>query len=144
LKFLLDENLKPLTAQTLDVLASEQGDSFVHICDEDIAGEGAEDEVIPGLCRDNHCDAVITVNVRDFGAKKALYQALLAEGIHVVVVRPGRVIFQAPQQVALLSGKYPTYSRFLREADGKVLVRVTQSDVKVRTLDELVAEISGD
>lgn len=77
------------------------------------------------------------------GQKRALYEALLNSGIHVVVVRPGKVRFDVPQQVSLLSGKYPTFSRYLREATSKILVRVIQSDVKVRTLEELVAEIEG-
>lgn len=144
MKFLLDEQLHPTVAEVLTILGRSAGDEFVHICD--IAGHGTLDEAIPGLCAANGCRALLTVNHRDFGAKKALYEALLAQGIHVVVVRPGKHPWSPDQQASLLAGKERAFvdlTRKAEELDERILVRVTPSDVKRRSLDELIREIDG-
>lgn len=45
-----------------------------------------------------------------------------------------------PNQASVLTGKYPYFAKLIREAEGCVLVRVTPSDVRERTLDELLEE----
>jgi hypothetical protein len=143
-KFLLDEQLNPMVAEVLSVVGKNSGDEFLHICA--IAGPGTQDDAIPNLCSTSGCRALITVNHKDFGAKKALYEALVSEGIHVIVVRPRKHPWTADQQASLLIGKMKAFVDLVRRAEnagGRILVRVTPSDVKTRTLDQLVQEIEG-
>jgi hypothetical protein len=63
---------------------------------------GTKDPIIPGLCKRNGFDALVTANVKDFGARLPLYQTLLEKGISVVVVRPGRETLTPEVQVSIL------------------------------------------
>ena len=145
MKYLLDEQLNPAVAQILSILRQSEGDEFVHIYD--IADPGTTDEAIPNLCSENQCRTLITSNHKDFGAKRALYKSLVAAGIHVVVVRPGKHSWTKDQQVSILTGRVRAFSDLVQKAEDlgeQILVRVTPSDVKKRTLEELIAEIGGD
>ncbi len=144
MKFLVDEQLSQMVAEVLSIVRRSEADEFIHIYD--ISQSGALDEIIPGLCSDNDCHALITSNHKDFGAKKALYEALLASGIHVVVVRPGKLGWKRDQQIALLVDKVKAIVETILEAesvDEHIMVRVTPTDVKKRTLEDLVNEING-
>lgn len=144
MKFLLDEQLHPVVAEVLSALGRSTEDQFVHICE--VSGQGTLDEAIPNLCSTEGCDALLTVNHRDFGAKKALYEALLSAGIHVVVIRPLKHSWTPDQQASLISGKVRAVVEMLDRADEseeKILIRVTPSDVKRRSLEELIREIDG-
>ena len=144
MKFLLDEQLHPVVAEVLSTLGQLTGDEFVYMCA--IAGQGTLDEAIPELCSSSGCRALITVNHKDFGAKKALYESLLAEGVHVVVIRPLKHPWTPDQQASLISGKVRAFADMVRTAEAsneRILVRVTPSDVRRRSLEELVQEIDG-
>jgi hypothetical protein len=117
------------------------GDEFLHILD--IAEPGAKDEDIPALCRQHGIDVLITLNVKDFGARKHYYPALLDAGVSVIVVRPGKQRLDAGQQVALLSSHFERITRTFDEAEAPLLMRVTHSAAVVRDLEELIAEVSG-
>jgi hypothetical protein len=104
---------------------------------------GTKDPTIPGLCKERGFETLATANVRDFGARLPLYRRLLENGVHVVVVRPGRETLTPEVQVAILMH----HSREIaRRLSGKLptLLRVTRSEVKERTLDELLDEILGE
>lgn len=106
-------------------------------------GPGTKDPAIPALCRQHGHDALVTANVKDFGARLPLYRRLLESDISVVVVRPGRETLTPEVQVSILS----LHSREIsRRLSGKppMLLRVTRSEVKVRSLDELLEEILGE
>lgn len=106
--------------------------------------QGAADEDIPRLCREQGIAAIATANVKDFGAKVALYQALLAEGVSVVVLRPSRQQTLTPEnQLAILSAHSRTIGRRLQAAQGSILLRVTLGGVVPRTLAELTDEIES-
>jgi hypothetical protein len=106
----------------------------------DVAAAGTEDMYIPTICQTNAIGTLITVNHKDFGAKKAIYLALLAAGVHIVVVRPGKMRLSIPNQASVLSMQYPHFSKLIRESEVHILVRITPSDIKARTLNELVDE----
>jgi hypothetical protein len=140
---MFDEMFGPVVARALTILGEASGDAFSHILD--FEPKGTLDDDIPKVCRDNSQDVLISLNVRDFGAKKVLYQALLSAGVSVIVVRPGNVKMTDSAQLSIMSSKYPHFSKKCRGAAVPLLVRVTQSDVTERTLDELIKEIqSGD
>ncbi|MGA2302752.1 MAG: DUF5615 family PIN-like protein [Acidimicrobiales bacterium] len=141
MRFLLDENLHPLTAEILSVLGRRDGHEFIHILT--VAVQGTDDSDIPAICQDNDVQALITVNHKDFGARKALYQALIASNVSVVVVRPGKLRFITSNQVMVLSGAYPHFTKFAVDATGPILIKVTPSGTVSRSLEELEAEILG-
>ena len=142
MRFLLDENLHELTATVLTALGTPDGDTFVYLTT--VAASGTSDDEIPSVCASERFDALITVNHRDFGAKRHLYQSLMEVGVHVVFIRPGKIKFRVPAQVSLLSGHYLTFRRYIEEAaelGNTALVRLTPTTCERRTLDELIAEM---
>ena len=141
MRYLLDEGLHETAAAAYNGIGVVNGDTFSHILDHVQAGTG--DQAIPPLCRELSANVLITVNVRDFGAKKALYEALLASGIHVVVMRPGKVKFYPAQQAALFLVQYDRVRALLADAGTPVLIRVTWTSSVIRDLDQLIAEIEG-
>ena len=77
------------------------------------------------------------------GARLALFEELLSDGIHIVVVRPGRQILTPEVQVSILTLHSMRIVRELRGADQPTLLRVTQTEVRARTLPEPRQEILG-
>lgn len=136
MKYLLDEQLSERTARSLTAL---EDDEFVHILDSHEAGTG--DPEIPGICRERGVDALITVNVRDFGAKKLLYEALLSQGISVIVLRPGGMKMDVVGQARLILDHFRRIQVTLRDAAGPILVVATPSNARSRRLEDLIAEI---
>lgn len=135
MKFLLDEQLSERTARSLAAL---EDDEFEHILDSQ--EQGAGDEEIPDICRQRGVDALITVNVKDFGAKKLLYEALLAQEISVVVLRPGKMKMDAVGQAHLILDHFRRVQVILRDAVAPTLIVVTASEARSRGLDDLIAE----
>lgn len=140
MNLLLDEQLDAAVAASLNALSDRHGLTFRSI--REIA-PGTKDQEIPGLCRDNSIDALVTANVHDFGAREVLFQALLAAGIHVVVVRPGKETLTPENQLSILVQHSMTIAKRVTAATAPVLIRVTRSSVVERTLTELRAEILG-
>jgi hypothetical protein len=140
--FLLDEQLHESAARALDALGVVNDDHFTYILDH--AEQGTDDDDIPALCKNHGVQTLVTANVKDFGARKRYYEALLAEGIHVVVVRFGKAKPLPHIQVALLSAQYERIRHVLHDADGPTLVRVTASGAEPRSLEELIAEFQAD
>ena len=142
MNFLLDEQLHDAVARALDAIGQLDGHRFTHVYDHD--AEGTQDEDLPELCRRLDIRALVTGNVRDFGARKVHYQGLLDAGIHVVVLRWGKASPFPSVQLGMLANGYRRIGTLLVGATEPVLVRVTHSGVAdPRTLDELVAEIEG-
>ncbi|MHB8513663.1 MAG: DUF5615 family PIN-like protein [Actinomycetota bacterium] len=139
MRFLLDEDLSPKTADSLAALGEDFG-YFEHITTQH--GSGRKDPEIPPICRAGRFDSLITANVKDFGARKLYYQALLSERISVVVVRPGKVKFDPLGQVHIISSHLRRVIVLLQEARGPVLIVVTPSEARIRTLEELLAEFA--
>jgi predicted nuclease of predicted toxin-antitoxin system len=140
-KFLLDEQLHRSAAQALHAFAQLSGDAFAHIYDYDAGG--INDDAIPPLCKAQGIGVLVTANFRDFGARKLLYQRLLAAGIHVVVLRPGNIRFLPSKQVSILAAHYERIRRLLADSNGPTMVRVTSTTADEHDLDELIAKIEG-
>ena len=142
--YALDEMFDVEAARVLNLLARRYGDEVSYLLD--FAPRSTEDLDIPALCDEHGIGVLITVNYKDFGAKKALYQTLLDQGVHVVVLRPGKQVLYTETQVALISGSYRSIRMKLSEVQNletKLLLRVTQSGVVQRTLEELIAEFAA-
>ncbi len=103
---------------------------------------GTKDPVIPEFCREHGFDVIVTANVSDFGARLPLYQTLLENGISVVVVRPGRETLTPEVQLSILAQHSLRIVRRLKDKP-PTLLRVTRSEVKERSLKELLEEILG-
>lgn len=139
MRFLLDEDVSPAIAPAMQALA-EHGEEFRALAD--IAVGSTDDEVV-ALCHAQGFDVLVTLNVRDFGARLHYYSALQQRGIHVVVARPNRMQPDLPQQMALICAQFGAVRRFLQESSGPTLIKLTRTSATVRTLDELVREQEG-
>lgn len=140
MRFLTDEQISEIVAPSMAPLAAMTADEFLHI--RDLGAGGMDDAEIPALCRSNGIDALVSLNVRDFGARKQYYVALNAEGIHVVVLRPdGKRQLHNGEHLALVAGQWPTIQRLLSAASEPLLLRVTMGRVVARTLAELLDEM---
>lgn len=135
MRFLLDEQLSERTALALDAFDE---DSFEHLLASQVAG--ADDAAIPEICRSRDVDALITVNVKDFGAKKLLYEALLAAGTSVVVLRPGKSRMDPQGQARLILQHLRRIQSLLREAGEPILIVATPSEARSRTIGNLIDE----
>lgn len=143
MNYLLDEQLNDAVARGLSPIGEIRGDTFRHIYD--FGAAGMDDADIPGLCADHDVDVLVSANVKDFGARKALYAALLDAGIHVVVLRPGKSKFDPERQLQMLSGVTQAVKARLDVATGPTLIRVAAGgSLAERDLGELIAEIEGD
>lgn len=141
MRYLFDENLDRKTAAAMDAIASND-DGFAHILT--IADAGTADEDIPALCRQYGFDVLVSVNVKDFGAKKVIYQALLDKGVNVVVVRGGKAKLKVATQLSILAAAYERVRTLFATADGPALIRVTSGgSAQLRTLQDLQEEFAA-
>ncbi|MDP9444132.1 MAG: DUF5615 family PIN-like protein [Actinomycetota bacterium] len=79
MRYLLDEQLSESAAKCLNGLVGRDPETVRHMTD--LVPQGLEDDDIPPLCQQHGVATLITMNVRDFGAKKHYYAALLAHGV---------------------------------------------------------------
>jgi hypothetical protein len=137
-RYLLDENVSELIAPAMQALA-DAGEHFAHVID--VAGRASltDDEVVE-LCHEKHFDVLITINVKDFGAKAHYYTALEQRGIHVIVARPMKAQPDVGQQMGLICSQFGAVRKLLSDSEGPALVKVTRSTVVRRTLIDLLAE----
>ena len=117
MRYLLDECLTQQAAAGLTAFAASDGQVFGYLAGAEVGCAGAADDEIPGICRKGGWD--------------------------VLVLRPGRHRFDGPEQLSMLAAHYREYTRAFAEATDPILVVVTDSGVRRRTLAELVAEIEG-
>lgn len=139
MKVLLDEQLDAAVAAGLNAMSHRHGMRVRSIRD---FAAGTKDEAIPDLCRTKGYQALISANVRDFGARLPLYEALLEAGVSVVVLRPGRAQTLTPEvQLGVLAQHSSSIGKMLPTKGPRKLLRVTQSGVVERTLEDLRREI---
>lgn len=142
MRCLFDEQLNEVVARSLNLMSGALGHEVLHIVD--LGYGGMQDSDIPALCASIAAQALVTMNVKDFGAKKVYLSALLDEGIHVAVVRPGRQRMDIPGQVGFIALALPKAFQKWQESSQPVLLVVRQGGTVVsRTLSELVAEIES-
>ncbi len=141
MRFLLDENVSQSIAPALQALG-EPDEFYSHVLEEAGRPKLTDDEVVE-LCRTGNFDVLITINVRDFGARLHYYASLRDRGIHVVVVRTGKEQPDLHQQMAMVCGQFDAVRRILSRAAGPALVKVTRTSAHERTLDELINEQTG-
>ena len=77
MRYLLDECLSDLTARTMAVFGAP--DEFVYIRTLP-GGQGADDPDISAICVEEGFETLITINVKDFGARRLIYERLIADG----------------------------------------------------------------
>lgn len=138
MRYLLDEQLDQVVVASMTPIGSKFADEYLHILS--IGSPGTPDSEIPRLCREEGIDCLVTANVRDFGARKFYYQALLAEDLHVAVLRPGKVKFYEEEQLSLLSRSIRAIRSIILSAESPQLIACTASRVRPRSIDELIEE----
>ena len=83
---LMDENLSGLNlADALNAHSEQHGCRYVTFPRE--THQGADDADVPEVARGVGAGALLSINVRDFGAKEQYFRALVAAGISVVSLR---------------------------------------------------------
>jgi hypothetical protein len=138
-RVILDENLWPEAATALNAFESRFDLHFEHI---NHIAPGAQDEDIPEICREQGATALVSANVRDFGARRVIFEALLASGISVIVPRPSKRATLTPQvQVSMLVRHIERISAALHQARDPVLLRVTEGGITEVSLEQLVREV---
>jgi predicted nuclease of predicted toxin-antitoxin system len=140
-KIILDEQLDPRSAAVLNVIEDRHGCTFVSL--RDLAPPRTQDIKIPHICRENDAVGLVTADVKDFGAKAVYFRALLEAGVSVVTLRPQRRASVLEAQTALLLNWSREIAGALRDASTPVLIRVNNSGISIRNLEELVKEISS-
>jgi hypothetical protein len=141
-RYLLDECLSDLTAKTMAVFGAP--DEFVYIRALP-GGQGADDPDISTICADEGFSTLITINVKDFGARRAIYEKVITDGINVLVLRTRSRTGATTNnwQVRLLAGEYPRYSTLFNSATRATLAVLTESGVRTTTMDEIITEIEA-
>lgn len=82
----MDENVSGLRlADILNAHGEQHGCTFVIF--PTAAHMGADDGDVPGIARDVGATALLSINVKDFGAKEVYFRALVAAGVSVVSLR---------------------------------------------------------
>lgn len=141
---LLDEQLDSpdmKVARALDIMGASHALSFRSLRTE---APGLKDEEIPAYCEREAVDALVSFNVRDWGAKDALYRALIEAGVSIVVLRPQvRKSLTIEQQLSLISKHLRVIGEHLHTGE-RVLLRVNESGCRKWTLQELRDEIAGE
>lgn len=139
MKVILDENLWPELATALNAFEQRHQISFVHI--NNIA-PGAQDDEIPAICREHNATALVSANVHDFGARRVIFEALLEAGVSVIVPRPSKRVTLTPEvQGAMLFRHLQRIAGTLRNAQGHLLLKLTEGGVVETNLEQLNREI---
>ena len=139
MRIILDEMLWPELATALNAFEQRQGLTFLHI--NEIA-PGAQDEDIPNICREYQATALVSANVRHFGARRVLFEALLEAGVSVIVPRPSKRATLTPEvQGAMLFRHLGKIADVMRNAQGQVLLKLTEGGITETSLEHLSREI---
>ena len=139
MRIILDENLWPELATALNAFEQRYHLTFLHI--NDIA-PGAQDEDIPDICREWGAAALVSANVRDFGARRVIFEALLEAGVSVIVPRPSKRATLTPEvQMSMLIRHIQRITTALRGSGGHLLLKLTEGGVTEISLEQLSREI---
>lgn len=138
MRYLLDEQLDEVVAASMMPIGSKFADEFLHILS--VRRPGTPDDEIPVVCREERIACLVSANVRDFGARKFYFQALLAEGLHVAVLRPGKGKFYEEEQLSLLSRSYRAVRSIIASAESPQLISCTGAGVRPRSIEDLIDE----
>ena len=128
----------------LNELGAQYGCRFVALPRSDRNRSTSDDEVA-SICRREGAAALFTANVSDLGAKLVYYQALLAAGVSVIVLRQPNPRTENPDvdyQVALIEPHLESIIRRLERTNEPLLFSVNKSGVRPRRLQDLIDQFS--
>ena len=138
MRVLLDENLWPELAIALNAFEQRYNLSFIHI--NDVAPD-VQDDDIPAICRELGATALVSANVRDFGARRIIFEALLEAGVSVIVPRPSRRVTLTPEvQMSMLMRHIKSIAAALRRDQGQLLLKITEGGVTEISIEQLIKE----
>jgi hypothetical protein len=138
-RIILDENLWPELATALNAFEQRYHLTFLHISG---ITPGAQDDDIPDICREHGATALVTANVRDFGARRVIFEALLEAGVSVIVLRPSKRAALTPEvQMSMLIRHIQRVASALRNSQGQLLLKLTEGGVTETSLEQLAKEI---
>ena len=138
MRIILDENLWPELATALNAFEQRYHLTFIHIND---ISPGAQDEDIPAICRKQEASALVSANVRDFGARRIIFEALLEAGISVIVPRPSKRATLTPEvQMSMLIRHIQRIATVLRDNPDNMLLKLTEGGITEISLEQLSRE----
>jgi hypothetical protein len=138
-RIILDENLWPELAAALNAFERRYKLTFLHINEIE---PGAQDEDIPEICRQHGAAALVSANVRDFGARRVIFEALLEAGVSVIVPRPSKRAALTPEvQMSMLIRHIQKIATALRGGQGQLLLKLTEGGVTEISLEQLIREV---
>ncbi len=138
MRVLLDENLWPELAIALSAFEQRYNLHFIHIND---AAPDVQDDDIPAICRELGATALVSANVRDFGARRIIFEALLEAGVSVIVPRPSRRVTLTPEvQMSMLMRHIKSIAAALRRDQGQLLLKITEGGVTEISIEQLIKE----
>ena len=135
---LMDENLSGLDlADTLNAHSEKHGCTFVTF--PRIAHQGADDDDVPGIAREAGASALLSINVKDFGAKEQYFRALVASGVSVVSLR---IRNQDTGDIDYIKSTLIKHTRriakILTTTQESVVISVDKSNARPRSLQEIL------
>lgn len=135
---LMDENLSGLDlANTLNAHSEQYGCRYVTFPRE--AHQGADDEDVPEIAREVGAAALLSVNVRDFGAKEQYFRALVAAGVSVVSLR---IRNQDKGDIEYIKSTLIEHTRkiarILTSTEESVVISVDKSSARPASLREIL------
>ncbi len=138
MNILMDENVTGLNlAETLNAYSREHGCTFVTF--PRATHQGADDTDVTNIAREVGARALLSINVRDFGAKEQYFRALVAAGVSVVSLR---IRNQDAGDIYYITSTLTKHVRriatILNSAEESVVVSVDKSNVRPASLQEIL------
>jgi hypothetical protein len=130
--------------ERLSELGSEYGCSFVS-WPRSYRNRSIPDEKVPEICRQEGATALLTLNYKEFARHLVYYQALMAAGVSLIVLRqpnPNTYTPDVDYQVALVEPHLRNIVRRLERADEPLSFVINKSSVRTNRLQDLIARFS--
>jgi len=103
------------------------------------AHQGADDDDVPGIAREVGASALLSINVKDFGAKEQYFRALVASGVSVVSLR---IRNQDTGDIDYIKSTLIKHTRriakILTTTQQSVVISVDKSSARPKSLQEIL------
>lgn len=134
----MDENVTGLNlAETLNAYSEEYGCTYVTFPRKE--HQGADDDDVPGIAKEVGAEALLSINVRDFGAKEQYFRALVAAGVSVVSLR---IRSSDAGDIAYITSTLVKHvwriAAALENVEESVVISVDKSRIRVASLQEIL------
>ena len=136
----MDENVSGLRlADILNAHGEQHGCTFVTF--PTTTHRGAPDEDVPGIATELGAAALLSINVRDFGAKEQYFRALVAAGVSVVSLRIRSSDAGDREYITnVLTKHVRKIATTLNTTEESVVISVDKSRARPKSLEQILEE----